>query len=297
MRYTKPSLTFIEQAELLLRRGLVAPSTEAVVATLQAVSYYRLSAYWYPFRRADDTLQPDTTLEMIWRRYTFDRQLRLLLIDAIERAEIAVRTQLVYRHTQLYGPFGYSQPARLPQITPAEHQDLLARLREEADRSKEDFVRHFRTKYAEEPDLPLWMASELMTFGNMLILFRGVERSVKQTIAHHFGVADTVFESWLRTLNHVRNICAHHGRMWNRVLGLKPQVPRPHKHPEWHIPVAIPNERVFAVLTILHYLLKQVAPNTAWKARLLALLARYPDIPLAPMGFPLTWQDSPIWKD
>ncbi len=90
MRYTKLSLTFAEQAELLLGRGLVAPSKEAVIAKLQAVSYYRLSAYWYPFRLTDDILRPGTTLEMVWRRYTFDRQLRLLLMDAIERAEIAV---------------------------------------------------------------------------------------------------------------------------------------------------------------------------------------------------------------
>ncbi len=140
------------------------------------------------------------------------------------------------------------------------------------------------------------MACELMTFGNTLTLFRGVERPVKQTIAQHFGVADAVLESWLRTLNHVRNICAHHGRMWNRVLGLKPLIPRPHKHPDWHAPVVIPNERVFAVLTILHFLLKQVAPQTSWKQRLLELLARYPDVPLASMGFPPAWQDSPLWR-
>jgi abortive infection bacteriophage resistance protein len=233
---------------------------------------------------------------MIWRRYTFDRQLRLLLIDAIERAEIAVRTQVVYHHTQLYGPFGYCDPARLRGISPADHADLLRRLREEAERSREDFVKHFQRKYAEETDLPLWMASELMTFGNMLTLFRGVEQPLKQAIARHFGVADTVLESWLHVLNHVRNICAHHGRMWNRVLGLKPLIPRPHKHPDWHVPVTVPNERVYAVLTILQFLLRQVAPHTAWRQRLLGLFARYPDISLTPMGFPPSWDQSPLWR-
>jgi len=78
-----------------LKRGLVAPDQQAVIEKLQAVSYYRLSAYWYPFRQPDDTLKPGTTLKTIWRRYTFDRQLRLLVLDAIERVEIAVRTQIV----------------------------------------------------------------------------------------------------------------------------------------------------------------------------------------------------------
>lgn len=295
MRYHKPSLTFAEQAELLPGRGLMAPSREAVIKRLQAVSYYRLSAYWYPFRLPDDTLRPGTTLDMVWRRYTFDRQLRLLLIDAIERAEIAVRTQLVYHHTQLYGPFGYCDPGRLGGISGQEHADLLARLREEAERSREDFVEHFRRKYNEERNLPLWMACELMTFGNMLTLFRGAERTVKQAIAGHFGVADTVLESWLRALNQVRNICAHHGRMWNRVLGLKPAIPRANKHPEWHTPATIPNERVFGILTVLQYFLRRIAPHSAWKQHLLDLFARYPDISLTPMGFPPAWQQSPIW--
>jgi abortive infection bacteriophage resistance protein len=105
MKYVKPALTFSDQADRLLKRGLVAPDQQAVIEKLQAVSYYRLSAYWYPFRQPDDTLKPGTTLETIWRRYTFDRQLRLLVLDAIERVEIAVRTQIVNRHTLKHGPF------------------------------------------------------------------------------------------------------------------------------------------------------------------------------------------------
>ena len=84
--------------------------------------------------------------------------------------------------------------------------------------------------------------------------------------------------------------------MWNRVLGLRPLIPRENKHPEWHQPVAISNDRVFGILTVLHFLLKQVAPQSAWKGRLLNLLARYSDVPLSGMGFPPDWAESPIWK-
>ncbi|KIE18641.1 hypothetical protein DS62_10765 [Smithella sp. SC_K08D17] len=92
MKYTKPSLTFEEQADLLIKRGLVVSDRKTLLIHLNNVNYYRLSAYWYTFRQADDTLKPGTTFEMIWRRYTFDRQLRLLVMDAIERVEIAFRT-------------------------------------------------------------------------------------------------------------------------------------------------------------------------------------------------------------
>ena len=296
MKYPKPPLTFSDQADRLLQRGLVAPDRDAIVQKLESVSYYRLSAYWYPFRQPDDTLRPGTTLETVWRRYTFDRQLRLLVLDAIERVEIAVRTQIVNRHTLQYGPFGYFDRAKLPGLTVDEHRDLLHRLREEARRSREDFVRHFFAKYTSENDLPLWMASELMTFGNLYTLFRGVETPLKQSLAAEYGVADRVLASWLGTLNQVRNLCAHHARLWNRAFGIKPMIPRRNKHPDWHQPVPITDDRLFGVLTMLHYLLKQVAPQSRWRQRWEELLACYPEIQLHAMGFPANWKDSPLWQ-
>lgn len=296
MKYPKPALTFADQAAQLLQRGLVAPDPQAVVEKLRAVSYYRLSAYWYPFRQPDSSLAPGTTLDLIWRRYTFDRQLRLLVLDAIERVEIAVRTQIVNRHSLQYGPFGYLDRAKLPGLTVDDHRNLLQRVREEANRSREDFVRHFFSKYTSETDLPLWMACELMTFGNLFTLFRGIETPMKQSVAAEYGVADTVLNSWLKTLNQVRNLCAHHARLWNRVFGIKPAIPRPNKHPQWHAPVPITDDRLFGVLTMLHYLLKQVAPNSQWRTRWENLLALYPEVPLANMGFPADWKDSAIWQ-
>ncbi len=296
MKYRKPALAFPDQADLLLTRGLIAPSKQAVVEKLQAVSYYRLSAYWYPFRQPDDILRPGTTLETVWRRYTFDRQLRLLVLDGIERVEISVRTQLVFQHTLKHGPFGYRDRAKLPGLNVSGHRDLLNRINEEATRSREDFVRHFFAKYTSETDLPLWMACELMTFGAMFTLFRGVETAIQQTIAAEYGVADRVLDSWLATFNQVRNLCAHHARLWNRAFGVRPQIPRPNKHPAWHRPVAVTSDRLFGVMTVLHYLLRQVAPQSEWRQRWEALLARYPEIPIAAMGFPANWKDSPLWQ-
>ena len=81
MRYTKPPLTFEQQADQLLTRGLVT-EREILIARLSEVNYYRLSGYWYPFRKPDaDAFEPDTTLDLIWDRYVFDRQLRVLVMD------------------------------------------------------------------------------------------------------------------------------------------------------------------------------------------------------------------------
>lgn len=299
MKYLKTALSFADQADRLLGRGLVADRAE-LIARLEAVSYYRLSAYWHTFRIPGDTndaLVPGTKLETVWRRYVFDRQLRLLVMDVIERVEVALRTQLVNRHTLTHGPFGYLDRANLPGMSVDTHREFLVRLRNETDHSQEDFVRHYLAKYTSETDLPLWMACELMTFGCMLTLFRHVDKGIKRAIASDYGVADVVLESWLLSLNYVRNICAHHARLWNRGLGNKqPTIPRQRKHPEWHTPVHITGDRMFGLLSVLHYLLRQVAPQSHWKDRLKTLLAAYPDIPIRFMGFPENWEESPIWS-
>jgi abortive infection bacteriophage resistance protein len=297
VKYAKPWLTLDQQATLLIERGL-AGDPEQIKTCLAAVNYYRLSGYLYPFRNSDDSFRPGTTFETVWNRYVFDRHLRLLVMDAIERIEVAVRSQLAYHHAQQHGPFGYADdPTSLMGLLPAKRQDFLQRVQEETDRSHETFVAHFRDKYGDcHPYLPVWMATEVMAFGTVLTFFRGAPHPVKRGVASLFGVPDRVFDSWLLTLNTVRNICAHHGRLWNRVLGNQPMIPRQFKFPDWHRPYSVPSERVFAILTICRYSLTRVAPQSRWSRRFVALLEAYPHIPIREMGFPENWRESPLWK-
>jgi len=112
VRYDKPPLIFQKQADQFLDRGLRA-DRDVLIARLKAVSYYRLSGYWFPFRKSnpDQSFKSGTSLDTIWKRYTFDRHLRLLVMDAIERVEVSVRTSLVYHFAHTHGPFGYTDPA------------------------------------------------------------------------------------------------------------------------------------------------------------------------------------------
>lgn len=298
MRYTKLPLSFGDQAELIISRGLVAEKDE-LVRRLESVNYYRLSAYWYTFRIPDDPndhLQEETKFEKVWARYRFDRQLRLLVMDAIERVEIAVRTRIVNRHTMVNGPFGYLDRANLPGMSVDTHRKLKDKIHREANHSHEEFVRHYFDKYTSETDLPLWMASELLTFGGTLTLFNGLSTRMKKDVAKDFDLNVPILGSWLGAINQVRNICAHHSRLWNREFGVKPMIPRQDSFPEWHTPVAITDERLFGILTVLHYLLRQVAPQSAWKQRLHSLFKDYPDVPLRFMGFPDNWEESPLWQ-
>jgi abortive infection bacteriophage resistance protein len=295
VKYSKPPLTFEKQADLLLSRGLVADKA-ALVAKLSVVNYYRLSAYWRPFKRPDDTFVPGTKFETIWRRYTFDRQLRLLVMDAIERVEIAVRSRLVYELVHQHGAFAHLDARAFPGIPTPEHQRLLDELHDNAQRSREAFVEHFRTTYDEFPDLPLWAAVETMMFGQMLTMFRHSGKHVQRAIATDYKITGTVLRSWLFTLNYIRNLCAHHARLWNRELAIKPIIPDLRHDPRWYPPHDVPNNRMFAVLTLLRYMLSCCASQSRWRDRLYAHFDAYPEIPLDRMGIPANWRNHPLWQ-
>jgi len=302
MKYTKPALTFEQQAQRLLDRGLIADKT-TLTTRLSVVNYYRLSAYWYTFKRIDpatgaESFAPKTTFDMVWQRYTFDRELRRLIMDAVEHVEVAIlRTRLVGLFTLAHGPFGYADAKNFnPRFTPADHTRLLSELDDAVQRSKEEFVGRFQSKYTNETRLPLWMAVEVMTFGQLFTLFRNLDRRELQTLAQQFKLFPPVMVSWLHTLNFIRNACAHHARLWNREIPIRPLIPEKKHNPEWHSPVQFDNRRVFTVLTLLRYLLRFIDTQSDWQTRMEALLRAYPEIPIRTMGFPNNWKDSSIWK-
>jgi len=242
MKYAKPPLTIDEQARLLLQRGMTG-DPDLIAQRLTAVNYYRLSGYWYTFRDRDDSFKPGTTFDLVWNTYLFDRQLRLLVMDAIERIEIAVRSLMAYHHAHKHGAFAYALDlTSLPKMDRDEHDAFLQCISEETNRSRETFVEHFRAKYGDSNKyLPVWMVTEIMSFGSLLTFFRNSGNRVKTAVAGAFDMPHKVFESWLLSLNTIRNIVAHHARLWNRVLGLKPIIPRIADYPDWHTPVKVEN--------------------------------------------------------
>lgn len=218
------------------------------------------------------------------------------MLDAIDRVEIAIRTSLAYHHCHIYGPFGYLSISSLPGMDAASFNRFHWKLKDQVKRSQETFVVHFKEKYGDiHSDLPLWMAAELMSLGMVFTFFRGVTKAIKRQVSQEFGVAFKVMESWLSALNAVRNICAHHGRLWNRVMGVKPVIPA--KDVGWHTPVEVCNDRMFGILVILRYMLGVIAPQSQWPNRLEELIAKNPDIPIEQMGFSSSWKNCPIWRN
>ena len=95
MKFTKPATSITDQLALLRRRGMVIDDEASARHYLQHISYYRLRAYWLtyetPAAAGDHAFRPGTRFEDVLALYVFDRQLRLLVMDAIERVEVALR--------------------------------------------------------------------------------------------------------------------------------------------------------------------------------------------------------------
>jgi abortive infection bacteriophage resistance protein len=303
MKYERPHLTIAEQADTLISRGMHGDRA-MMIEKLRSVSYFRLKGYTFPFRMRDvtrsdvrlDTFQPGTRFEDIWAQYIFDRRLRLLMMDAIERIEIAARSGLAEAQGVRFGVFGYAKnPDALPYAGQqnARH-DLLSRHRAEQDRSKDKFSEHFRDRFGDsERDMPIWMATEVWSLGTLIAFFKASPKEVRTEVSKTFGVDESVLATWLLSLNTVRNICAHHGRLWNREPGTIPMIPD--KIPDWNVPERVPSIRIFPILTICLWSLSRIAPQSTWAARCSQLVHQISPNQLVSMGFPERWKQCPIW--
>ena len=237
--YNKPALTIDQQITLLEQRGLAIPDKARAKRHLSNVSYYRLSAYMLPYRVLDasgnhlDQFVSGATWDDIYNLYKFDRKLRLLVFDAIERIEIALRTQMIYQLSHKYGPHWQDDSTifRAPQFNPRTgktydvFQDVQGHINEQLTANKKaTFIEHYLNTYDTPPTPPSWMSIELLYFSELSKICQNLNsRSDRTDIAKAFNVKnDNVFCSWLHTLNYVRNICAHHARLWNILMDITP---------------------------------------------------------------------------
>lgn len=310
--YNKIPLSFQEQLTLIESRGLTITDKAKALTYLQEISYFRLSAYFLPFQKIKEIFNRGTTFKQIIETYTFDRELRLLVFDCIERIEIAIRTQMIYNMAIHYqdshwqdnrslfiNPY-YNKVGRL--VDPfTDFQAIISKAK--TARTPEVFIKHYTDNYLSPSNPPSWMCLELLTIGELSHLYTGLKNnSDKKRVADFFEVHHTVFTSWLHTLTYVRNICAHHSRLWNRDLAIEPEkLLKPVG--KWISPPFQNNKRMFYFICILKYMLLRANPNNSLKDKLFALFQKYPKVPVRFMGIPsdgkgnlLNWQNEPLWQ-
>lgn len=299
MKYEKPPLTIDQQVELLVSRGMVIQDRARAGRYLAHLNYYRLRAYWLIYEDAvgtdDHHFRPGTDFQDVLSLYIFDRKLRLLVLEAIERVEVSVRARFAYVLGNRYGSHGYLDPTNFSDSYL--HDQCLDDLRKEFERSRETFIQHYKDKY-NDPELPpIWAACEIMSFGLLSKWFKNLrQRRDRQEIATSFELDEAVVGSFLHHLTHIRNLAAHHSRLWNRKLTLTMKIPRgPWEVAACFHPAA--DRKIYNTLVMLGHLLKVMSPGTTWPRRLVQLLGEFPLANPAEMGFPAGWQEFAIWRD
>lgn len=325
-------LDFDEQLKLLKERGLQVDDESKARGYLARIGYYRLSGYFYSLREVSgelvileqfqkpkkvktdkltlDTFKPNARFKDAVDLYVFDKQLRLLVSDALERIEVALRTDIAHTLGRL-DRFAYLKPECLHEsfANPESldkskgitgHQAWLAKHAALISRSKEDFIHHNKTKYG--LPIPIWVACEIWDFGSMSTLFSGMRTQEQDEISTKYGVANgRIFASWLRSLNHLRNVCAHHCRLWNRDIKDQPKLP-PTDSLAWLsiFPTKENQEqakaRCFLLLLICKHLLSIINPSSSWYRRMEQHLLTFPQLShlglnLQGMGAPADWQN------
>lgn len=297
MKYNKLPITIAEQVEKFKSRGLKFDNETKAQNYLSNISFYRLRAYTYPFQDNSDQHQPfntDVTFEEIIELYVFDRKLRLLIFDAIEKIEIALRTQIIYHFALKHGshwqlkPELYRDPMRF-----ANHLDSLQK---EIDRSNETFITHYKNKYTQPTEPPSWMSLEVSSMGLLSKIFQNLKKSPeKSAIVSHFGHNDvSVVENWILCFSILRNICAHHGRIWNRRL-IPIKLPTHPTHP-FLKNNSIYTNKLYATLACIEYVLKLISPGSTFNHRLKALIKTCPLAQTKEMGFPANWLEEKLWN-
>ena len=292
--YAKTIKTFDEQIEILKSRGLQFNDEMRAKQLLQNISYYRMSGYWYPLLadKQNHIFKSGALFEQAYSIYKFDAKLRSLILSEISKIEVAVRTQIAYVMSHNYDGLWFTDSSLFK--NPAKHAKTLSKIDEEYSRSDEDFVTAFKVKYTDHFP-PSWITLEITSLGTLSLLYSNLKDGMsKRTIARYFGVADSVMVSWLHAITYIRNICAHHSRLWNKILGIRPIVPRRTTYPFVSIPNSS-NNKVYYVLCMITYLLDIINPNNTFREKLRDLFVEYPNIDVAAMGFPRNWQNEPFW--
>lgn len=298
--YSKPALSWDQQIAHLQANGMHVHDEQVARYWLRHVSYYRLSAYWlyfeHPKGQAGPRFRTGTTFSRVTRLYDFDRLLRRLVMRGTEHVEVALRGSWAYHLGQLGGGHSYLDAGLYAKREEFHRQ--LAKLAGEAGYSRETYIKHYRETYTTPALPPVWMVAEMMSFGQLSRWYSNLDdRALRNRIAKPLGLPETVLVPLVRHVTDLRNICAHHGRLWNRGFLQPPKLAQKPKDLEASLDLHATQApaRLYNGLTMIAHVVRTVAPESTWRSDLRDHLLTHPEGDLAAMGFPANWQDRPLW--
>lgn len=277
----KDPTTFEQQIEILRQRGVIIEDDQKCIEILKNLNYYRLTAYFLPYKKPDDTYAPGTDFLHVYRLYEFDRKLRRILFAALEEVEISLRSRFAYYHAHKYGPTGYLEERNFN--SRHNHDKFINHIDREIDSNKKVlFVKHHIEKY--HGVFPIWVIVELFTFGMLSRFYADLPTEDQKNLARsEYSSTPENIRSWMRCCSDLRNICAHYGRLYYRIF---PAMPRGMRESDAAL------RRLWgAVLALRELFLDSVKWNNEVLPAITSLFEEYSeDIDLYRMAFPRNWE-------
>ena len=294
--FQKQYVSARDLVSLLKSRGLSIADSDKAERYLEFIGYYRLSAYMYPFLRMpkeQHIYKQDASFDKVMQLYRFDKKLRLLIFNEIEKIEVAIRSVIINTCSEITGtPFWMTERSYFTDEKKFQHTKEL--IDAELSRSREDFISHFKQTYSDNYP-PAWMLAEILPFGVITKIYNNIKAArIKKNISQKFGLQVAPFESWLTIITLTRNACCHHARVWNKHNTIRPMIPNRMIN-TW---ITLPTDslRIYFNLCIIRYFLNIISPQNDVKYKIDALLAEYPNIDVKAMGFPNGWEKEPFWQ-
>ena len=297
MKYNKEYSSPSELISILQNRGLDCSDIDNAIDILSSIGYYRLSGYFYPFLltpESEHIFKPGSTSGNALMLYEFDRELRQLVFNQIERIEVAVRSAIVnIACAETNDVFWLTNRTHFANAD--KFEKTMSLIDKELQTSREDFITHFKQTY-EDQYPPSWMIAEIIPLGTLTRIYDNIASNrIRKKIAKHFCLTIPVFMSWMTVVTLTRNSCCHHARLWNRSLSLRTLTMTRPLTP-W-VSSNVRQGRIFFTLCILKHFVDIIWRNNGFKNYLIALLDKYPMVDIAAMGFPSgNWQDEPLWS-
>lgn len=283
--------TIDEQIALLRSRGLAIADEELARDFLLRNNYYRISGYSLTLR-SHDVFSKNASFQNIVDIYCFDHEFRHVLLQYIEKIEVAVKSVYTHEFTRLHGPTGYLDVSHF--TDPVKYKEIIDKVEKQKDSRlpHEAYLKHYIEELKE--DIPLWAYIDLFTISDVSFMYKISEKDVKDAVAASLGLyargAD-ILERFMHSITIIRNLCAHGSRLYNRLFEQKPWLNKK----EQRLLIKgkdgiVDNAHLFGFILIMRRLLK-LEEFTEMKAQILELNGKYPFVDMRYYGFPKGWDD------
>jgi abortive infection bacteriophage resistance protein len=296
MKYSKSSLTTAQHIQLLKDRNLDIPCEIRATKYLNNVGYFRLTGYMYHLQTMDGnhSFIGEVSFDTIINLYQFDKKLRAIIIEYMERIEVAVKAKLTNMYSLSYGFFWYTKEELFAD------REIFHNINEEIAKTfenpQEGFLKSFKFNYKSEPCPPSNMALETLTLGKLSKLYKGLKNDEEKVeIATEFNLVSSLLTSWLVYLTNVRNVCAHHSRLWNKkITADRPTIPSREKFKFNGTMTNDFNTTMYGVISIINKVLLSFNPENHFILKIENLINEY-SVDVSLMGFPEDWKTEAHW--